>query len=393
MPTRHRLARLASLAALAAAGSLLVACAPGSLAPAPSAAPTTSPSPSPSPPPSPTSAPERELLLATLAASNALAVVDPTATDPVVASIEVGAAPWGVAVDERAGRAFVATAEGLAVVDLATMARTALVPYRHQPAGVAFGEYRDGGLGVAVSPDGATAYVAVHRWPDPAWLEVFDVASGTFVASVDVGVRPFDVLVDPAGAWVATVDHDTYGVTVVDAATLAARTIEVAPFGDLGFASWEKPHYGVVTATGTILLPFQGQAMVEVDPIAGTSSIAPLAAQTHQHGVAQVGGEGADAGTTVVVGTGAFGSATRGPSLEVLRPDGTDQVVPLAQMHETATVWRADADDAWSAVLAGGSTRDGWWDGLTIVDLDTLAQREIPVAGRPQAVVAATLPG
>lgn len=393
MPLRRPLAGVVALVAAA----LLVGCAPGSLAPAPSASPPASERPSPAaaptPEPAPIATPERALVLATLAASDALAVVAPDAPEPVVASVEVGAAPWGVAVDEEAQRAFVATAEGLAVVDLATMARTALVPYLHQPAAVGYGEYRDGGLGVAVSPDGATAYVAVHRWPDPAWLEVFDVASGAFTASVDVGVRPFDVLVDPAGAWVATVDHDTYGVTVVDAATLAARTIPVAPFGDLGFHSWEKPHYGVVTASGTILLPFQGQVMVEVDPVAGATTTTPLAARTHQHGVASVADDGPDAGTTAIVGTGALGSATQGPSLEVLRPDGTDDVVPLARLHETATTWRTDADDAWSVVLAGGYTRDGWWDGLTIVDLETLAQREVPLAGRPQAVVAVTLAG
>lgn len=386
MPTRSLLARAAVLVAAAA---VLAGCAPGAL----TASPSPTPSPATTPAPTPEPEPERSLLLTTLAESNALAVVDPTAADPIVAAIEVGAAPWGVAADPARERAFVATAEGLAVVDLATMTRSALVPFEHQPSAIASGEYRDGGLGLAVSPDGATVYVAVHRWPDPAWLEVVDVASGTVTASVDVGVRPFDVLMDPAGAWVATVDHDTYGVTVVDTATLATRTIEVAPFGDLGFASWEKPHYGVVTDAGTILLPFQGQVMVEVDPISGATTSTPLAAQTHQHGVAQVhdAGDALD-GATLVVGTGAFGSATQGPSLEIVAADGTDAVVPLARLHETVTTWRATDADAWSAVLAGGYTRDGWWDGLTIVDLETLEQREVPVAGRPQAVVAVTLP-
>ncbi|SDH72285.1 YncE family protein [Agrococcus jejuensis] len=386
MPTRRLLARAAALVAATAA---LAGCAPGALtaSPSPTASPSTTPAPTPEP------EPERSLLLTTLAASNALAVVDPTAAEPVVASIEVGTAPWGVVADAAHERAFVATAEGLAVVDLATMTRTALVPFQHQPTTIGYGEYRDGGLGLAVSPDGATVYVAVHRWPDPAWLEVLDVASGAFTASVEVGVRPFDVLMDPAGAWVATVDHDTYGVTIVDTATLAARTIEVAPFGDLGFDSWEKPHYGVVTAAGTILLPFQGQVMVEVDPVSGATTSTPLTAQTHQHGAAQVRSPG-DAldGATLVVGTGAFGSATQGPSLEIVSADGTDAVVPLTRLHETVATWRATDADAWSAVLAGGYTRDGWWDGLTIVDLATLEQREVPVAGRPQAVVAVALP-
>jgi hypothetical protein len=56
------------------------------------------------------------------------------------------------------------------------------------------------------------------------------------------------------------------------------------------------------------------------------------------------------------------------------------------------TAWRASDDDGWSVVLGGGYTREGWWDGLTIVDLATGAMREVPVIGRPQAVVAVTLP-
>ena len=79
-----------------------------------------------------------------------------------------------------------------------------------------------------------------------------------------------------------------------------------------------------------------------------------------------------------------------------LEPDtqqnGSDRVVSLSRLHETVTTWRATDADDWSAVLAGGYTRDGWWDGLTIVDLATMTQREVPVAGRPQAVVAVTLP-
>ena len=68
-----------------------------------------------------------------------------------------------------------------------------------------------------------------------------------------------------------------------------------------------------------------------------------------------------------------------------------DAVVPLSRLHETVATWRASDDDGWSAVLAGGYTRDGWWDGLTIVDLATLEQREVPVAGRPQAIVSVSL--
>ncbi|HET8868396.1 MAG TPA: hypothetical protein VFM87_08705, partial [Agrococcus sp.] len=299
-----RSATLPGLALLVVAA--LTGCTPGALTPTPepSSTPPTTAAPSATPTPEPTdaSAP-RPVLLATLAASNGLAVVDPGAAEPLLDVIEVGQAPWGVAAHE--GTAYVSTAEGLAVVDLEDGSRTALVPYLHQPAAVDFGEYRDGGLGIAVSPDGERVYVAVHRWPDPAWLEVYDVDDGAFIASADVGVRPFDVLADPAGEWVATIDHDSYTVSLVDPDSLEVRAVEIAPFGNFGFAGWEKPHYASITADGRIALPYQGLVTVLLDPATGETERIEASANSHQHGTAT-----APDGTLVTAGTGAFGTAT-----------------------------------------------------------------------------------
>ncbi|WP_306231904.1 YncE family protein [Agrococcus beijingensis] len=416
------------------AAAALVGCTPGSLetspSPSPSEAATARPTTETSPSPVMTPAPEAQpqpVLLATLAASDGLAIVDPDAADPVLGVIPVGQAPWGVAAQGAA--AYVATAEGLAVVDLAARTRAALVPYLHQPASVGFGEYRDGGLGIAVSPDGARVYVAVHRWPDPAWLEVYDVASGAFVASADVGIRPFDVLADPGGAWVATVDHDSYTVTLIDPASpsTVVRTVEIAPFGNLGFSGWEKPHYAAITADGRIALPYQGLVTVLLDPATGATERVEATANSHQHGVAT-----APDGRLVTSGTGAFGTATGSTNVSLLDPlTGAEQVIPLQRPHETVAIWQgADASGgagadaaapsttatatpapaapataatptaapstaaaaAWSIVLAGGYTRDGWWDGLTVVDPSSGSVREVALAGRPQHVIAATLP-
>lgn len=384
---RGRAAAAVALAAVLA----LAACAPGSLAPAPSPTAAARPSASPIPEPEPTADPPgRPVLLATLAASDDVAIVDPDATDPLLGVVEVGRAPWGV--DTHEGTAYVATAEGLAVVDLAARERTDLVPYLHQPARQAgaegFGEYRDGGLGIAVSPDGEQVAVAVHRWPDPAWLEVYDVAEGAFTGSADVGIRPFDVLADPEGDWFATVDHDSYSVSVVDRATLAVERHEIAPFGDLGFAGWEKPHYGAVTADGRIALPIQGLVTVLLDPATGATERVGMTANSHSHGVAA-----APDGTLVTAGTGAFGTARGMPNASFLDPtSGDERVVPLEHPHETVAIWQPEPDAPWTAVLGGGFTRDGWWDGLTLVDPATGAVREVPLAGRPQHVIAAVLP-
>ncbi|MCH1881428.1 hypothetical protein [Agrococcus sp. ARC_14] len=393
---RRRPARSATLPALAL---LLVAalagCTPGALAPMPEPS-TTAPAvgePSATPTSEPVDASDASpALLVTLAASDGLAILDPEAADALLDVVEVGQAPWGVAAHD--GTAYVSTAEGLAVVDLATRSRTALVSYEHQPSEVGFGEYRDGGLGIAVAPDGEHVYVAVHRWPDPAWLEVYDVDEERFTGSVDVGIRPFDVLADPAGEWVATIDHDSYTVSIVDTASgfdpqdLEVRQVEIAPFGNLGFAGWEKPHYASITADGRMALPYQGLVTVLLDPATGETERIETTANSHQHGIAT-----APDGTLVAAGTGPFGTATGQPNASFLDPaTGEEEVVALEHPHETVAIWQPADDAAWQAVLAGGFTRDGWWDGLTLIDPASGAVREIPLEGRPQHVIAAELP-
>ncbi|QJW36393.1 YncE family protein [Cellulosimicrobium protaetiae] len=374
---------------------LLAACSPGS-----PADPTT-PDPAPPGPSSPASdpevpAPEAEptvepedaaprYLLATEAESDGLAVVDPTVREgsAVVDRVEVGAAPWGIAVHAPSMRAYVSTAQGVAVVDLTSRERVDLIPYRDSPARVGFGEHRRGGMGIAVSPDGARVHVAVHRG-DSSTLETVDVAAREVVASTPVGLRTFDVLVATDGGEVYTVDHDQFSVHVVDTTTFETRRIEVAPFGtEGGLASFEKPHYSVLDDDGALLLPYQGRVLVRLDPATGTTTTVPSAADSHQHGVART-----PDGRVVVVGNGPFGNATGGPNVAVLDPaTGEERVAPLTRRHETVTTWTDPGTGALSAVLAGGYTQAEAWDGATVVDLATLESYEIQIPGRPQVVV------
>ncbi len=336
------LATTAALAVLA-----LAACTPGSAPVAPPEAVTPAPT-DPTPDPTGEASGEQEpdavdpadlpprYLLATESESDGLVVVDPTirAGSAVVDRVEVGPAPWGVAVHAPSMRAFVATAQGVAVVDLATRERTDLIPYRDTPSRVAFGEYRRGGMGIAVSPDGGRVHVAVHRG-DSSTLETIDVAAREVVASTPVGLRPFDVLVSADGSEVYTVDHDAFSVHVVDATTFEARRIEVAPFGtEGGLASSEKLHYAVLDDDGSLLLPYQGRVLVRLDPATGE-----------------------------------------------------EHVAPLSRRHETVTTWTDPATGALAAVLAGGYTQAEAWDGATVVDLATLESYEIEIPGRPQVVV------
>ncbi|WP_411074008.1 YncE family protein [Streptomyces sp. cmx-4-7] len=306
-----------------------------------------------------------------------------TFVDPVrgaTGSVEVGTAPYGLALGAD-GRAWVATAEGVAVVDTAARKRLALVPYRTDTGPVTTGEYRGGGMGVALAPDGSRAYVGVNVPGGNGALEVIDTAALRVTDAVPVGRRPFDVDVSGDGAEVYATNHDSFDVTVVAAGTLEPRRVEVAPYGtEGGLGSWLKPHYAAVRSSdGRLLLPFEGERLAVVDPRTGRTAVEPMTANTHQHGVAVT----AD-GTLLAVGTGPIDPDTdRGPSLTVRAPDGEERVYPLEGPHESVAVSR----DGRTAYVTGGFTRDGYGDGLTVVDLASGDTRRLAAGSRPLGVV------
>ncbi|MFI1715180.1 hypothetical protein [Streptomyces litmocidini] len=316
-------------------------------------------------------------LLVTDFGSDTVTFVDPARG--ATGSVKVGTAPYGLAVGED-GRAWVATAEGVAVVDTASRERLALIPYRTDTGPVTTGEYRGGGMGIALSPDGRRAYVGVNVPGGNGALEVVDTAALKVTDTVPVGRRPFDVDVSRDGTEVYATDHDSFDVTVVTAGTLEPRRIEVAPYGtEGGLGSWLKPHYTAVRPSdGKLLLPFEGERLAVVDPETGRTTIEPMTANTHQHGATVT----AD-GTLLTVGTGPIDpDADRGPSLTVRAPDGAERVHPLEGPHENVAVSR----DGRTAYVTGGFTRDGYWDGLTVVDLDTGDTRRLPAGSRPLGI-------
>jgi YVTN family beta-propeller protein len=285
-----------------------------------------------------------------------------------------------VAVGED-GRAWVATAEGVAVVDTVTRTRLGRVPYRTRDIGrPEYGEYRGGGMGIALAPDGSRVYVGVNRPGGDGTLEAIDTRTLQVVGVVGVGRRPFDVDVSRDGGEVYATAHDSFDVTVVDTATLATRHIQVAPFGtEGGLGSWLKPHYAVVRPSdGLLLLPFEGERLVVLDPRSGAIRVEPMTANTHQHGAAIT-----PDGTLLVVGTGPIvPGRDSGPSLTVRTPDGRERVIPLDGPHEDVAV-SADGDTAY---VTGGFTRDGYWNGITIVDLPSGAARRLAAGERPLGI-------
>ncbi|CAM5659812.1 hypothetical protein SAVIM338S_06743 [Streptomyces avidinii] len=369
-PTSSRRA-FAALGAALAATLLLGACTQEGSPPAPPAATAATPL------PTAAHTPGGTLLVADFGADT-VTFVDPERG--AVGSVPVGRAPYGLAVGAD-GRAWVATAEGIAVVDTRTRTRLAPIPYRTTGTGpVTGGEYRGGGMGIALSPDGAHAYVGVNVPGTTGVLEVVDTAKAEVTAVVPVGRRPFDVDVAGDGSEIYVTGHDSFDVTVVQAGSLRPRRIEVAPYGtEGGLGSWLKPHYAAVRpADGKLLLPFEGERLAVVDPRTGDTTVEELTADTHQHGVAVT----AD-GRLLVVGTGAVEPGKgKGPSLTVRSPDGAERVYPLEGPHEDVAVSR----DGRTAYVTGGYTRDGYWNGITVVDLDSGDSRRLAAGSRPLGV-------
>lgn len=320
-------------------------------------------------------------LLVTDFGADTVTFVDPAGRGEAadLGSVRVGTAPYGIALGED-GTAWVATAEGVAAVDTRTRERTGLVPHRTDTGPVTTGEYRGGGMGIALSPDGSRVYVGVNVPGGKGTLEVVDTKRREVTRVVPVGRRPFDVDVSRDGRQVYATNHDSFDVTVVDTGEWTARRIEVAPYGtEGGLGSWLKPHYTAVRPSdGALLLPFEGERLAVVDPGTGRVRIEDMTANTHQHGVTA----GAD-GTLYVVGTGPIDpSEDDGPSLTVRSPDGDERVVPLEGPHETVTL----SADGRTAYVSGGFTRDGYWNGLSVVDIGTGRVTRLPVGERPLAV-------
>ncbi|MFV6026473.1 hypothetical protein [Streptomyces sp. NPDC056264] len=328
--------------------------------------------------PAPTGGPAPGTLLVADFGSDTVTFVDPARG--ATGSVVVGTAPYGLALGKD-GRAWVATAEGVAVVDTATRRRLALVPYETDTGPVTTGEYRGGGMGIALAPDGRQVYVGVNVPGGNGSLDVIDTAALRVTDTVPVGRRPFDVDVSRDGAEVYATNHDSFDVTVVAAGTLEPRRVEVAPYGtEGGLGSWLKPHYTAVRPSdGKLLLPFEGERLAVVDPRTGRTTVEPMTADTHQHGAAVT----AD-GTLLVVGTGPIDpDEDEGPSLTVRAPGGAERVYPLEGPHEDVAV----SEDGRTAYVTGGFTRDGYWDGLSVVDLDTGDVRRLAAGSRPLGVV------
>lgn len=138
-------------------------------------------------------------------------LVDPacTAADAIVASIDLTSHPPGpleLEITPDGRRAVVATGPGF-------FEALTIVPDPIPPGGELLVVDLESGelehaltlsaapMGIAISPDGATAYVACFgsEASPGSTLGIVDLASGTLTAEIDVGMRPEQVALDAAG--------------------------------------------------------------------------------------------------------------------------------------------------------------------------------------------------
>ncbi len=146
-----------------------------------------------------------------------VSVID-TAKNKVTATVNVGSNPYGVAVNPKGTKVYVASDvnDAVSVIDTATNKVTAKVKVGSNP------------WGVAVNPEGTKMYVANEG---SGTVSVIDTASNKVTATIKVGNYPYGIAVNPVGTKVYVVNNLDNTVSVINAATnKVTATIKV---GDL----------------------------------------------------------------------------------------------------------------------------------------------------------------
>ena len=133
---------------------------------------------------------------------NAVYVIE-TVTNNVIARVNVGIEPWGVAVTPDGTKVYVTNVIGdtVSVIDTATNTVTSTVSVGRNPQAV------------AVTPDGKRAYVTSGN---DNTVSVIDTASNTVTYTVPAGNSPYGVAITPDGTKVYVTNNDNSCVSVID---------------------------------------------------------------------------------------------------------------------------------------------------------------------------------
>src|SRR5229473_2967650 len=127
----------------------------------------------------------------TNATDNTLSVID-TASNTVVATVGVGAGPTAVAITPDGTRVYVTTGDAVSVIDATSNTVVATVGVSE--------DYQNSPIGVAITPDGTRAYFTNSGVASVSGLgsvSVIDTASNIVVATVGVGAFAQGVAITP----------------------------------------------------------------------------------------------------------------------------------------------------------------------------------------------------
>jgi YVTN family beta-propeller protein len=153
------------------------------------------------------------------------------------ATINVGTHPLGVAITPDGSTAYVAN-EGsgtVSVINTATNIVTGLVSVGSDP------------WGVAVTPNGAYAYVTNFG---SNTVSVISTATNAVTTSITVGNNPYDVAITPNGNYAYITNSGSNWVTVINTATKTLTSVNVGSFSN-GVAITPDGNYAYVTSAAS----------------------------------------------------------------------------------------------------------------------------------------------
>jgi YVTN family beta-propeller protein len=185
-----------------------------------------------------------------------------TATNTVVTTIPIGAPATAVVFTPDGTRAYVTTLTTIFVIDTSTNAVIATIPDR---IGLTY---------VAITPDGTRIYVTHAFTLERHTVTVFNTATNAFVTSIDLPIRnPTGIAITPDGAhaYVATRLGET---PIIDTATnLVTGSVPVGDFFQIAISPDGARAYGTGLFSSTVsVIDIATNTGVATIPVSGRSS-------------------------------------------------------------------------------------------------------------------------
>jgi len=135
--------------------------------------------------------------------SQTVSVIDAT-TNTVIASIPVAISPYAIAITPDGSQVYVANlnSSSISVINTATNVVVKVIPVGPNP------------FGLAISPDGKTLYVT-----DQQSISVISTATNAVIGSINIGVRSLAIVVSPDGSKLFATNPVEHTVSVISTAS------------------------------------------------------------------------------------------------------------------------------------------------------------------------------